>query len=203
MATGYTAPIKEGSVTTVGEYLNTVASAFIIDMRESKIGSPIPDMPPMSPRYEEAVEEARAKVAALAIISDEEIAEGVGAYNAALIRSQDESIIWRRENNAPFLEMQAKVMTWDAPEPLANVKEFMLQQLDTSMYPMLKRDSVPLPFLGAEDWLSQERATAQSRLNSAIDELAEQIDRYQRGVAFTLALRGEIERLRAQEGAGA
>jgi hypothetical protein len=199
MPTGYTAPIADGEVNSLSEFLHTVASAFIIDMREAKIGSPIPDMRPMNPRYQQAVDEARAKVAALATLSYEEIVAGARNYNEGLIRAQRESVEWRERNNEPFLAMQAKVMAWDAPEALSNVKDFMIQQLETSCYGVLKRDTESLPFMNPQEWIDDERKDAQRRLDLAADDLAEATARRRKSEAWMKTLKDEIERLKAEE----
>ena len=203
MSTGYTAPVEDGKVNTLGELLQTVASAFIFGMRELPIGAPIPEYPPLSPRYQEEVDEAQAEVDSLLDLTHEEKAIRAREYNEKQVDAQRESIEWRQKNNEPFLKMKAKVVIWAAPEELANVKEFMIQQLESSCYNSRPSDFEPIRMLSPEEWYEQEMGRALDLLNRRKQYFAEQVERHEKGRKWSKVLTDEIERLRAQESVSA
>lgn len=194
MPTGYTYRVQKGEITTLRDFAMECARGMgaLIMMRDEPTDAPIPErFEPSTPYHDEALTAARAVLAELPGLSDEECDKRAAqAYAEAMARWQE-----RQDECAAgvarYDAMKALVEPWEgAPEGL---KEFMLSQLSDSRSfdGPRKYDEPPKPLSGAE-WQRQAVEKAASDVGYHERERAKEITRTEERNRWIAQLRAAL-----------
>lgn len=122
MPTGYTAPVVDGEVTELKEFVWRCARAFgalvYLAARD---------------RLVKNLDQAQSKLTWWQNASDAEVLEKMGAENAESQAANEKHLAERNQELERLNAMRAKVEGWEPPtEEHVNLKKFMLEQLDIS-----------------------------------------------------------------------
>lgn len=135
MPTGYTQKLVEKGQ-TFEEFVWTCARAFgaLVEMRDEPLDAPIPKVLEESDYYVRSVSKWEAEAKRLAAMSPgERLAFGV-ATKAERVAFAEKYLAENVEQNDRLIAVREQVVKWEPPTPdHAELKEFMLQQIDTSM----------------------------------------------------------------------
>jgi hypothetical protein len=154
MPTGYTAPIEDGSITTLREYALRCVRAFgvCVDMRDDPMGALPPARVEPHTYHRDALAIAEADLENLLQMTPEQ--QEVAAYNAytkALERHQqyraDEAL-----RKSRYEHMAAAVSSWEVPGTLSGLRDFMLSQIHDSTRYAGYDSPEPVRALGPEWW---------------------------------------------------
>ena len=137
MPTGYTHDVQTGKITKFEDFAMQCARAFgaLILMRDLPGGAPIPERFEADTKYhDEALADARAKLAKFTDASDEDIQQWAEAdWTDRLNRYADQKAD-RANGRANYEAMLAKVEAWTPPTPdHEEMKSFMIDQLTGSI----------------------------------------------------------------------
>lgn len=134
MATGFTYPVVNGDITTVGDFLQRSALAFIYDADE------LPKQVNADTYHKKRLSEARLESARLTgMRKDARIKYGKTVI-ARVLKTEKESrerIVTERQRVEDLL---AKVIKWKAPKGLKHQKDFMVAQLQETLNHMVTVD---------------------------------------------------------------
>jgi hypothetical protein len=137
MPTGYTAPVESGEITTLPQYALLCARAFgaTIMMRDDPLDAPIPErFEPETSHYDEKIEQARERLRVAQAMTQADAATAANEAFRSAMESHESYEARRKTENDRFRAMADKVEAWDVPEDLAELRKFMLQQLDASIF---------------------------------------------------------------------
>ena len=181
MPTGYTHAVQEGKITELRPFAMQCARAFgaLIEMRDEPHDAPIPLwFEPRTDYYDEQIVDGNRRLEALAKMSADECetaaaADYEGRLNAWGDRSAERLLQRRR-----YEEMIAKVTAWNPPEAVNGLKDFMLEQLTTSISHDCdgKYDVEPSRLSGCE-WLERELEEATRSVRYGTEHRASEIAR--------------------------
>ena len=131
MATGYTHDVVTGELTDFSKFLMRCAHAFIVDLRDSGMDSPIPDeFPGDDSRRVKHLEEAELELEKLLQMSPDEKLALVKRQTAESVESAKREIREAREKRVRIEAMMDRVRAWNPPSEDHNgLKKFMLSQL--------------------------------------------------------------------------
>lgn len=178
MATGYTWPVREGTV-TFEEFVLSCAKAFAWWMRDSD-SKTLTD-PPIQDTYAKFLRQEKADLARLEALSAEEI------------MTEHEEAYWKvREDNRRmtsadielkhrYLAMLEKVEEWEPPSEVhEGLKKFMIEQLNDSIThdcdSTFQYKINPRPFEWHEERITQARKMVDSYAEKAAEEAQRNID---------------------------
>lgn len=133
MPTGYTAPVSDGSITTLRDFALRCARAFgaLVTMRDDPLDAPLPKKLIPSDWHFKRLVEARQRLATLQAMSDAEKAATSEAWNRDNEADKQKYLAENNERRSRYQAMIAQVDAWEgAPEGL---KSFMLKQLRESL----------------------------------------------------------------------
>lgn len=158
MPTGYTAPVADGTITTLRDFALRCSRAFgaLVSMRDDPLDAPLPEkLIPSDWNFTRLVE-ARQRLATLQSMSDAEKTAAAEAWNRGNEAAKQKYLAENNERRSRYQAMIAKVEAWEgAPEGL---KPFMLSQLNSSLEFDVSDD--PLRFHPAarsvEEWFEAE-----------------------------------------------
>ena len=189
--TGYTAGIFDGRIQTFEQFALVCARAFgwLSSMREESLSAPLPERIEPDQYYASEAAESRAKFEAMKARSPK--AWG-NAYAAAKKSRADRNAERRAEFDRAkhligFLRRDAD--GWTPPEPWAELKGFMLNQLSMSEATFYEEPALP----EFEVWVADEVVTAAERLSRAERNLANQIERAAKATAALNELRASLK----------
>lgn len=167
MPTGNTAPVQSGEVSDLRTFALRCAKAFCPSLRDDALDAPMPSrLEPDTSYYDEHMREAADREDDLAEMTNDAAAAAAEEAHAAAVAA------WRARRERYSLErcryeaMMDKVRAWQPPEACANLKSFMLSQLESSIefdFPSEDYDPPPVRMAPAE-WLEQERTKARTAL---------------------------------------
>lgn len=133
MPTGYTAPVADGTITTLRDFALRCSRAFgaLVSMRDDPLDAPIPERLVPSRWHADRLAEARLRLASLQAMTDAEKADAANEWNRENEAYKLKYIAENDEKRSRYEAMIAKVEAWEgAPEGL---KSFMLKQLQESL----------------------------------------------------------------------
>lgn len=193
--TGYTSKVIDGAITTLPEYAERCAAAFLFCMRDSDTDK-LPDVVKPSDYYAKDLVDAEAERSRLAAMTTDQ-------RDAAWRRFQadERAYLERRlaENAAEverFKNMRENVTTWDAPDQFRELRRFMLQQLDVSR-PMSEDDIRrynPPSKLSRDEWHAKALAEAERKVESRRANAQKEVDKADRETRFIRDLRACFNR---------
>lgn len=194
MATGYTAGVADGSVTSLREFALTCARGMgaLITMRDEPHDAPIPQRFEPSSFYANLLVEAKSRLAELQAMSPAEREASAVAWNVENDRSRGESVERNTDKLNRYNAMLAEVVAWEgAPEGL---KEFMLEQLRSSLD--FDCSSEPLryapPSRTADEWFAAELRAAEWQIEWSAKEAAAEAERTEGRNAWLAQLRASL-----------
>ena len=194
MPTGYTAFIEDGQVTTLREWLAICTAAFDFDRRDTVLAPCYYEgpLPVRDQYYDRELKEALDEQSRLLALSPDEIRQGAAQYNDWQAQRYLEACESRRVDEGPYLAMQAKVVEWDAPEKLAGVKKFMLDQLKTSWPYEVPKPPEPV---SPQEWHDNEIERAMRRVQIRREGLERSKENHAARIEWILAVRQAFEDL--------
>lgn len=133
MPTAYTAPVNDGSITTLRGYALRCARAMgaLISMRDEPLDAPLPTKLTPSSWNADKLAECRQRLAELRAMTNAEKKASAKKWNAENEVSRQRALSKNARIRANYEAMTAKVEAWDGgPEGL---KSFMLEQLRQSL----------------------------------------------------------------------
>lgn len=134
MATGYTHEVAERDDMTFNEFVWKCARAMgaFVHMRDDSLNTELV-LPKVNPYYYEQVESAKKKKLEVLSLSDQEIKKRL---DNSLQKEIDDNKKYKQEllkKKARYENMLAKVKAWDADVSHSHLKEFMIDQLTSSL----------------------------------------------------------------------
>lgn len=201
MPTGYTHEIHDGKEVTLADYLRRCVRAFILDCREEPIDAPLPERSTYKDdvvaSYEGHVKAALDTIYELEGLTDAECgARSLAEYEARLAQLTK----WNEEKavvEARYRALLDQVNAWETPHRLRGVRDFMREQLESS----IKWDCSPYempaaPIPGAE-WRAEQVEHARQMHTKWSADLAKQREGQANNNAFMETLHAELKRLDA------
>lgn len=135
MPTGYTSDIYEGQDVSLADFAANCARAFGAFVHQRDSSSNVLTYPPKpdTSYYARSLAEAKEELRRWQSLSEEErYAEWSDYFNERTVEMH-ESLAKSSELRARYQNMLAKVHAVDVPSKLQNFKDFMIEQLDTSI----------------------------------------------------------------------
>lgn len=196
MPTGYTAGVKDGSVTDFREFVLQCARAFgaTITMRDDPMDAPIPDAFEPSDYHAKALAEAQAQLTRVTAMTDRDVArEADSEYEKA-------SEGWRKHQQEQRAEreryerMLAAATAWQPPTPEhQGLKDFMCSQLTESIKFDCGGDWWKEPVRQTEaQWRSAALERAQHNVAYHGKEHAAEVERAKTRTEWVRALRASL-----------
>lgn len=196
MVTGYTADVCNGKLTDFKAFAIRCAHAFVVELREESMDSPIPEFKP-SPYYQQALLEAKDQLAMVQAMTDVEC-EAVAQEDHRKIleahRKRSEERIQVRDR---LLAMRSQVADWSPPTPEhVELKNFMIQQLDgTIEYDGTPRDVDEAKKLSGAEWRRELIASVERNVTYFGDEAAKDAERVHQKNRWVKELRESLRQI--------
>lgn len=203
MPTGYTAAVQDGEVKTLAQFTRECARAFILDLRDEALDAPIP-------RKSECQASGLKMYRNMAAATLNEIhrLHGLSAADAEREAADDyaketdrlrERLASKQQSRERYTAMLEKVRAWDAPARMAQVRAFMIEQLENSLQFDCSTSSfdVPPERLTGPEWLERAIAGAQENHKRYVEEIAKGEERQRDRDEFYTIVCDEIARLEA------
>lgn len=194
MATGYVHPVADGKVTTLRDFALQCARAFgaLITMRDDPMDAPIPErLEPNFSFYEGALSKARADLARLSAMSLVEAREAQAAERAEQLAERERYISEREAEFGRVRAMRAATAEWTPDPDCADLKAFMLDQLDSSLEGGPYAMPLP-PEVEVGEWHKNAIEDAGKRIGRYEAEIAKEISRTAGRNAWLDALRRSL-----------
>lgn len=133
MATGFTYGVAKGEVTDFADFAMDCAQAFIADMRDAEPGTPIPREFKPDSYHSEALAQCYMDLAAAKAMTRKEARAAAAKEHRERLAKAKEFVDKEEEVAKRCETMLAKVVAWEAPEPLVPLREFMISQLNDTI----------------------------------------------------------------------
>ena len=197
MPTGYTAPVNDGTVTTLKDYALGCARAFgaLIELRDEPSSTPIPQKFKRSTYHDKALKDAEADLASLSNLTATERQAKADKANADRLAYWQKSKADQSALKARYDAMLAKAKNWTPPTPdHEDFKNFMVSQLEQSIKfdTGYGEDTPPEP-VTADQWYADALKEARRQVKYHTDGRDEEIKRTAERQAWLDALRGALE----------
>lgn len=180
MATGYTYDVREGKETTLRAFVLRCASVTDIPL-DIAIQAAEEEERQDILRYQKYVDDARATVAAASAMTLADAEVGAEKDYRFAVQTHLDAIARNSEQQARYAAMEAKVEAWQAPAVIADLKEFMLDQLrESAEHDNVLRLYDEPKLLTPEQWLQNRKYLAARTLEFAIKDLENLIKRSNR-----------------------
>lgn len=175
MPTGYTYAVQEGKVTTLDDFAQSCARAFLWQARDSeeKDLRRLVQSSHDKEYYERQVEQTTKEFKHLMTLSDEQWLDVYTVATEEHEAEQDERIARKMAEKARYESMIEKVRQWIPPSfEHEDLKDFMLKQLEDSLSfdcgdIMMERTAMP----SFDAWRKYELMTAEQNMFRANNEL--------------------------------
>lgn len=136
MPPGYTHAVQDGKITTLRDYALCCARAFgaLIEMRDDPSDAPIPEvLEPRTNFYDEMLIQARTKLDFLAVLPDDQCEIQAKAAFEKELADHTKYESDRYQEKLRYEKMLEKVSKWQVTDDLRSLKDFMAEQLRTSI----------------------------------------------------------------------
>lgn len=179
MPTGYTAPVRDGEVTTLSEFALICARNFgaLVMMRDDPLNAEIPErIEPNTRHIEQRIDEARARIAELEAMSNADRITAAQNAHAERIAQNERFNRQAQTYRKRYEAMIAAVETWEPPTPEhENLKTFMLQQLRESIRFDCGTIQIEVKPLDSRAWWGDELERAHRDLRRYSDQRDKEI----------------------------
>ncbi|WP_022886396.1 hypothetical protein [Glaciibacter superstes] len=201
MPTGYTSDLYEGKEQSFEEFALQCARAFgaLIEMRDEAPGASIPDEFAPSDHHRRGLDEAKAKLADLSALRDDDWAlcevasrqNRTAEYAAAVERAA--------AMRARYEAMLVQVEAWEPPtQEHQGLRDFMLQQLRESIkFDCSTRYLTEPEVQSVDEFRAQELAAAQWSVDYHAEGWAKEQERAASRTAWVRALRASLAAVKA------
>ena len=202
MPTGYTNEIYEGKELTLAAYLRRCVRAFILDCREEPIDAPLPERSTYKDdvvaSMESHVKAALDTIYELEGLTDAECgARSLAEHEervAQLTKSNDEKAVVE----ARYRALLAQIDAWETPHRLTGVRDFMREQLESSIKWDCSPYDMPTAPLSGSEWRAEQVEHARRMHTKWSADLAKQRAAQAHNNAFMETLHAELRRLDAE-----
>lgn len=135
MPTGYTAEIYEGKNPSLRDFILTCVRGMgvAITLRDEPLSTPIPRHFEPETFHVDRLAEAQRRYAGLLHLTDEECAVRAKAQFDGAVAAKAEAKARYERLSKDYKAMIHQVSTWECPESLSSLKQFMLDQLHESL----------------------------------------------------------------------
>lgn len=206
MPTGYTAPVKDGEITSLTDFALTCARAFgaMVLLRDSdqsleatrkfiEDGSYAEN----SSYNEDRLAQCRARLAELQAMSDEDVLAAAQKAHDAVVAGNAAYEEKRLVELARYEAMLERVEAWEPPtEDHVSFKEFMLSQLRESIEFDCRPLSMPVPVVSLA-WRDEQIERATKDITYHEDQIQKERERNAGRVAWVTALLDSLETVHA------
>lgn len=195
MPSTYTAPVQDGTITTLRDFAMLCARAFgaTITMRDDPLSTPIPERFEPSSYYAEQLDEARSRLASLKALSPMQAQrECQQQYSAAMARWREST--WEAaRRRVRYIKMINHVEAWRPPTPDHDgLKGFMLRQIGESLdWDCGERLNMPL-LQRWPDWLRDQIAEAEREIIDYARNASKENERANSRTQWVQALRASL-----------
>lgn len=185
MPTGHTADIQDGTTTELRDFALACARNFgaLIHMRDEPHDAPIPRRapPPRTDYHDERIAAARDALAELPSLSADECAARAADEHAEAVCRRTERQARRAQDRRRYDAMLAQVTLWDVPDDLKGLREFMIEQLASSIaFDCADEwDREPVALTG-EAWRAEKLRHARRELAFHAEERSAEVERAER-----------------------
>lgn len=204
MPTGYTHEIHDGKEVTLAAYLRRCVRAFILDCRDEPIDAPLPERSTYKDDVVASME-ANAKAALDTIYELEGLTDAECDVRA--LAEHDERVAqitkWNDEKavvGARYRALLAQIDAWETPHRLAGVRDFMREQLESSIKWDCSPYEMPTAPLSGAEWRAEQVEHARHMHTKWSVDLAKQRAGHAHNNAFMETLHAELRRLDASGG---
>ena len=198
MPTGYTCDVSDGKITTLRDFAMQCARAFgaLITMRDAPLGTPIPDtLTPQTDYHDKAIREAQEQLKKLTAMTPARVAAAAKADADKIAAAHASADADRLVRENRYKAMLAQVVEWRVPAEIAELRKFMIEQLQESIEfdcgDMPKYGDKPIP---AEQWLESRRTKLLHDITYHQEERAKEVKRTAERNAWLDALRTALTR---------
>lgn len=195
MPTGYSYPIEEDENYTFKEYLLSCARSCgaLHSMRDKGKDAPLPDSIEPEPYHLEKLEEVKAKLENLKLMTDEQKELAATAQYARALKFATEANESVGVKRARYEAMLTRVIAWVPPTPEHDdLKKFMIEQIQTS-FPTYIVD-LPKRMTGAE-WAEEENKDLLVDVLYHEKKSREQAEWARKATAWVKTLKESVEKL--------
>jgi hypothetical protein len=135
MATGYTSPVAEGTITSAKEFAELCVRNFgiAITMREEPMDAKLPEQFKVEDYHVRSLETAKEKLRHFMSLTQEERQASFSDAVAQEIEQCKKYLEEKSGTQARYEAMIEKINAWEITPDWINLKEFMLDQLKSSM----------------------------------------------------------------------
>ena len=136
MPTGYTAAVQSGEITELRQFAMQCARAFgaLITMRDDPWNAPIPaKLEPDTQYHDEQIAELNQEIARLAAMGEQEKQDAAAGHFAEERQSWQRRYAEREQDRGRYTAMLEKVRAWHPAEACTGLKDFMVEQLESSL----------------------------------------------------------------------
>jgi len=180
MPTGYTCKVQDGRVTKLRDFALICARAFgaTITMRDDSSDTPIPERFEPSDYHTKRTKEAEERFNWLKSLTHEQADQEAKALYEKRVLDQKASLERIAQESARYRKILTQIQRWQVPEELKNLKDFMTEQItsslesdcETSYYGKIK------PLTG-DEWLLAEMKAVNEDIEYHTKEYAEEVKR--------------------------
>lgn len=197
MPTGYTADVQDGKIITLEQFAWQCARAFgaLIEMRDDPQGAVIPERFKPDTRYHDAeIANAEGEIGRLEAMTEADADLAVSAVYASAVKARDEYAAEKKLRRERYETMLGKVRRWRTDKEIASLRDFMIEQLESSIrfdcsdhiYP-----AAPDMLSGAE-WRKRSLSEARRSLARHKAEREKEIERVAGRNAWLAQLRADL-----------
>lgn len=179
MPSGYTDPVKNGTITELPDFVWRCARAFgaLIEMRDEPTGAKIPEFIEPSMSSYQRFFRAEVELAATRAMTMEMVYRAYKEERDEHYALDEKMEAEREEAFERYLDMLLKVLDWQPPTPEHHgLKELMIQQLADSISFDCRPFHFPFPDT-PEEWHAQRIQDLEKTISRAWEAHQEELDR--------------------------
>ena len=199
MPTGYTAPVADGTTTTLRAFALQCARAFgaTVTMRDDPMSAEIPERFEPNGFYRRMMEQAIARLRHLQALSPIEAQREMQQQHSAAMARWREQTWGDARQRVRYLAMIDAVCDWEPPTPdHSGLRSFMLRQLHESFTFDCGGEHLRMPRLQRwPEWLAAQIAKAARDVDDYADLQVDENERAATRTAWVRELRASLPRM--------
>lgn len=178
MPTGYTQPLYEGKDISFSDFIKRCAHAFIIHLRDEDVAGDIPHEAPKSTYESKRLMEEQIRLKFYTDMSDEDAEQGARDRYAEDLEVYEQFATDNQALRERYTKMLNQAKDWEVPSDLQGLKDFMIQQLESSIsYDTDMSLPAPTPKT-AEEYKKSQIAMAQRAVDYATQDFQKAAERH-------------------------